>query len=75
VLLLVSSVRRKVEEHPDVDPASRRFLGIKLSTVYREHENNIVLSDTAIAKCFYEIRSLQDIRVFVWTTVFLRVDP
>jgi hypothetical protein len=34
VLLLVSSVRRKVEEHPDIDPASRSFLGIELSTVY-----------------------------------------
>ena len=34
VLLLVSSVRRKVEEDPDVDPASRGFLCIKLSAVY-----------------------------------------
>jgi hypothetical protein len=65
VFLLVTRRRRQIKKDPDVDPARRQFLGIELGTVDREHEDDVILSDAAILKCLYYIRSMENVCILV----------
>ena len=58
---LVTLVGRKIEDNPNINPAVRFFVAIKLGPVNRKHNDRIVVFDTAVVYSIKIVRATEDI--------------
>jgi hypothetical protein len=73
MLLFVLPFGCQIEYDPDVYLACRCLYCIELGTIYREHEDNVVLSNVLILESFNKLSPMQNITISVKAAISVNI--
>lgn len=61
--LLVPFIRGEIQDDPDIYPAIRSLVGIKLAAINGKHQNHVVFTNLAFLYIFKIVASIEKIIV------------